>query len=298
MRVHIGVAVFISLMSFHLCGYAQTELILPLNPDFIPSAMNPASMAGNTTASASIAFRNQIQFRNARRIYEGNLFSWEVPVDAHASHLSYWGMNAFSSIETGIKRLKCNALYAYSTPLNASTHLRLGIQMGFDHRRYGNSYLFPDDIYGSPQNAAYTSKASLSVALGGEIIWKQWTAGIAIHQLGNQEEPIRSIISLHFNDVAHWDVSETQILATLAYYHIDNQDQIRLSTGMMWSQIGWRIAQTFGMQKSESTSTFGLNYQFKHLHFQYDIGWSYYNSALINSTGFRSEFGIIYLLSN
>lgn len=298
MRVRIGVVAFIPLFTLHLLGHAQTELVLPLDPNFMASSGNPAALAQEETGVSGLAFRNQLHFHNGKRSYLGNTLAWNMPAGTQAVSRSSWGVEAYSGIEPGLRRLKMNALYAYTTPLTTVTFLRLGLSLGFDQRRYGNDYLFPDEIYGTPQNTYFASKLSGSIGMGMEVQWQAWTLSASLQQLGNTMYRPRASMGLGYGKKIHSAAIQARINASLSYYHLDNHDLFRLSTGIMGQKFGSQIAQTIGLKKSESLSSIGLIYCVNRIHFQYDIGWSYYRSSTLGSSGIRNEFGLRYTFSN
>lgn len=297
MRVHFCFAFILTLLLFPVIGKSQTELLLPLNDDFIRAALNPAAMGQSSPKKATLSFRNQLQYRQTNRSYTGNYFAWETAVGTHVSHQSFWGLQLFSADEPGLNRFKMNALYSYCTPLSEDINIRLGVQMGYDHQSYGKDYVFPDQIGLNSESMLLNSKESLSVAGGSELEWHKWTLGIAIHQLGNRIGSVRSLYTLRYTDNLPLGKEKGKMEAKAGYYHIDNQSLMRVSCALLGEQFGLNIAQTMGLKKSENTSSFGISYQLENIHFQYDIAWSYFTSSSISSTGFRSEFGIIYSFS-
>ena len=288
---------FLTILFFPHLGMAQTELVLPLNEDFIPSALNPAELGKISDKNASIAFRNQLQFHQSKRTYTGNLLAWETAVGTHALHNSYWGIHVFSADEPGLNRLKMNGLYAFNTPLSQNISLRLGIQMGYDYQQYSKDYLFPDEITGVADAVEMNSKESLSVAAGGEVEWNKWTFGTAFHQLGNRIGSIRSIYSVGYSDYLRLDSEQGLMSSKVGLYKIDNQNIIKISCALQGVQFGLHLAQSFGLKKSENMSIIGFLYQVENIHFQYNIGYSYLSTKNISSSGFRNEFGVTYSFS-
>lgn len=298
MRARFFVFFWLNLLGFSVSGLAQTELILPLNEQFIPSALNPAGLGEASDHHACIAFRNQIQFHQSKRSYTGNLLTWESPVGTSTLHTSDWGIQVFSADEIGLKRLKFNTLYAFGTPLSENLNLRLGVQIGYDYQKYSQDYLFPDEISGTSDPLTLHSRESLSAATGGELTWKSWTIHLAFHQLGNRIGKIRSLYSLEYRYYFSTASIFNQINPSIGIYCIEDQNIIRTSCTLKGDRVGVFLAQYAGMKKSENTSMFGLSYRWENVHFQYSIGYSYLDTQSISSSGFRNEFGVIYTFLN